>query len=99
MILVQEERVVPRNLTDEQREERQLISGDRVDQDPTLLQRVITGDEMWCFLYDPQLKRQSSHGNHPIHPCKMFRADRSKGKIMLEVFFDIQGLGAFRVHS
>ena len=90
------EYVVPRSLTYEQREERQLVSGDlieRVEQDPTLLQRVNTGDETWCFLYDPQPKRQSSTWKSPGSPRqKSFRTNQSKGKVMLEVFFDIQSL-------
>ncbi|KAG8224000.1 hypothetical protein J437_LFUL018135 [Ladona fulva] len=38
-------------------EERMLLSGNNiatVDADPTLLDRLITGDETWCYLYDPQ---------------------------------------------
>ncbi|KAJ4450467.1 hypothetical protein ANN_01892, partial [Periplaneta americana] len=91
------EHAVPRSLTDEQREERQLVSGDLIDQDPTLLHRVITGDKTWCFLCDPQPKRQFSMWKSPSSPRqKRFRADRSKGKVMLEVFFDIQGLVHFQ---
>ena len=94
------EHVVPRSLTDEQREERQLVSGnliDRVDQDPTLLQQVNTGDKTWCFLYDTQPKQQSSTWKSPGSPQqKRFHADRSKEKVMLEVFFDFQGLMHFK---
>jgi hypothetical protein len=39
------------------------ICGDlisRADEDETFLNQNITGDETWCFHYDPQLKRQSA---------------------------------------
>ena len=67
------------------------ICGDlvsRADDDPTFLIRIITGDETWCFLYDRQLKRQSATWKTTISPRhKKSRQDRSKGKMMLEVFF------------
>jgi DUF1009 family protein len=52
---------VPRILTQDQRDDRMSICGDligSVDKDGALLKRIITGDETWCFLYDPKLKRQ-----------------------------------------
>ena len=30
-----------------------------VDKDPPLLGRIVTGEEKWCFLYNPQSKRAS----------------------------------------
>lgn len=88
--------MVPKMLTSEQREERALRSGeliDMVDRDPDLLNRVITGDETWCYLYDPLPKRRSSEWKSPQSPRKQkFRLNRSKGKVMLEVFFDCKGI-------
>jgi hypothetical protein len=55
------EHCVPRVLTQDQRDDRMTICGDLIsspDEDETLLNRIFTGDETWCFLYDPQLKRQ-----------------------------------------
>jgi len=30
------------------------------DADNNFLNKIITGDETWCFAYDPETKRQSS---------------------------------------
>ena len=55
--------------------------------DPTFLNRIITGDETWCLLYDPQLKPQSASWKTPLSPQeKKPRQNRSKGKVMLELF-------------
>jgi hypothetical protein len=50
---------VPPTLTQDQRDDRKSICGhliDSADKDGTFLNRIITGDETWCYLYDPQLK-------------------------------------------
>lgn len=55
-------KMVPKNLSAEQKHEQMSISQDclvQVEADPTLLDRVITGDESWYFQYDPEKKRQS----------------------------------------
>ena len=54
---------VPRILTQDQRDDRLAICGDMIsssDDDLTFLNRIITGDKRWCFVYDSQLKRQSA---------------------------------------
>ena len=33
---------------------------DFVDQDCDVLQIVVTGDESWCFQFDPEMKRQNT---------------------------------------
>ena len=56
-------KLVPKVLTDEQKENRVSISRellDRVRGDPNFFEQVITGDETWVFEYDPETKRQSS---------------------------------------
>jgi len=48
-------RLVPKVLTDEQKENRVSISPElleRVRGDPDVLEQVIAGDEMWVFEYD-----------------------------------------------
>ncbi|KAJ4436457.1 hypothetical protein ANN_19090 [Periplaneta americana] len=71
---------VPRILSQDQRDDRMTICGDFIssaDDDPTFLNRIITGDETWCFLYDPQLKRQSATWKTPLSPGqKKPRQDR-----------------------
>jgi len=49
-------KLVPKNLSDEQKDNRVLVSReilDRVTSEPDFLQGVITGDETWVFEYDP----------------------------------------------
>ena len=55
-------RMVPRLLNDDQKERRMQVCQDimeRLQTEPDLLRRVITGDETWSFEYDPVTKRQS----------------------------------------
>ena len=57
-------KIVPKNLSDEQKEVRKNLSIDALNQiesDPNFLKRVITCDESWFFAYDPETKRQSMH--------------------------------------
>lgn len=64
-----------------------------VDKDHSLLDRIGTGDEKWYFLYNPQSKRASAIWKLLQSPPKqIFCQDRSKGEVMLEVFFNIQGI-------
>ncbi|KAL4136294.1 hypothetical protein QTP88_007842 [Uroleucon formosanum] len=60
--------IVPKNLLTEQKHVQMSISQDcleQVEADPTLLDRVITGDESWYFQYDPETKRQSQQWLSP----------------------------------
>jgi hypothetical protein len=46
------------------------ISGDLIwtaDEDSKFLNNIITADETWCFLYDPQKKGNFLNGNHQCH--------------------------------
>jgi hypothetical protein len=62
------------------------------DQDVDFL-NVITGDETWYFLYEPQSTCHSCGGKSKSFPEKQkFCLDKRKGKVMLEVFLDAQGL-------
>ena len=62
----------------------------RIENDPDLLGRVITGDESWIFKYDPETKRQSRQWKSPASPRpKKARMSKSKVKVMLIAFFDI----------
>jgi len=56
--------MVPRLLTPEQKEIRMNICADilqNIENDPNILEDVITCDESWFFQYDPESKRQSMH--------------------------------------
>ena len=55
-------KIVPKLLSDDQKEWRVLVCKDILDcleTEPDLLDNVITGDESWIFEYDPETKRQS----------------------------------------
>jgi len=84
-------KLVPKNLSDEQKDNRALVSRellDRVTSEPDFLQRVITGDETWVFEYDPTTKRRSSewHTSQSPRPKKA-RMSKSRVKSMLIIFF------------
>jgi histone-lysine N-methyltransferase SETMAR len=89
-------KMVPKVLTEEQRERRKTLSSDllqRIADEPDLLKSVITCDETWIFTYDPETKRQSMQWKTPSSPRpKKARMSPSKFKAMLIVFFDIQGI-------
>jgi hypothetical protein len=59
---------VSRILTQDERDDCMSICGDlndSADKDGMFLNQIITGDETWRFLYDPQLKRQSASWKSP----------------------------------
>lgn len=89
-------KMVPKILTPEQKESRMEICSDilkNIKKDPDLLERVITCDESWFFIYDPETKRQSMHWKSPNSPrMKKARMSKSKFKAMMIVFFDIHGI-------
>ena len=59
--------------------------------DPNFLKSIITGDETWCFQYDPKTKRQSAEwkSKNSPHAKKTWKVP-SKIKTMLitHTFFD-----------
>lgn len=89
-------RWVPRQLTDEQKE-------GRVEFCQTMLQRfdegrsrnienIITGDETWIYMFDPETKRQSQVWLFPGEtPPLKFKRSRSVGKKMVATFFSSKG--------
>ena len=62
---------VPRVLTQDQKDSRVAIYQELKEtmiNDPTLLLKVITGDESVVYAYDPQTKLQSSQWKSPGSP-------------------------------
>ena len=56
-------RFVPHFLTPEQKDRRTAACQDFIvtaDSDPNFFKKIVTGDEMWCFAYDPTTKHQSA---------------------------------------
>ena len=65
----------------------------QIESDPNFLSKVITGDESWCYGYDPETKLASSQWKTPTSPRpKKARQVRSNVKTMLIVFFDVRGI-------
>ena len=89
-------KLVPKVLTNEQKESRVSISRgllDRVTGDTEFLEQVITGDETWVFEYDPERKRRSSEWHTTESPRpKKARMSKSKMKSIVIVFFYSKGV-------
>ena len=87
---------VPHLLTEDQRNSQLTVCQDlkrELENDPNFLSRVITGDESWCYGYDPESKQASSQWKTPASPWpKKIRQVRSNVKTMLICFFNIQGI-------
>ena len=59
---------IPKLLSDEQKQHRLQVAQEMINQsenDPDLLNRVITGDKSWVYGYDPETKAQSSQWKSP----------------------------------
>jgi hypothetical protein len=83
-------RFVPHALTPEQREDQVTSCRDIIamgDAD-NFLNKIITGDETWCFAYDPETKRRSSEWVGETFPRpKKLKLQRSYIKTKLIIFF------------
>ena len=83
-------KMVPRLLADEQKEWRvevcQVILT-RLETDPNLLARTITGDELWIFEYNSFTKRQNLEWKSPTSPRpKNARTFKSKSQSDVDRF-------------
>ena len=89
-------KLVPRLLTEEQRDDRVTICQellDRANEDESFFKTIITGDETWCFGYDAETKVPSSQWTGKASPRpKKTRQVKSKVKVMLTVFFYANGV-------
>jgi len=55
--------------------------------------KIVKGDETWCFAYDPETKQHSSEWAGETSPrSKKLKFQRSSIKTMLIIFFDSQGV-------
>ena len=89
-------KMVPRFLNEGPKERPVQVCQDileRLETEPNLLKRVVTGRESWIFEYDPLTKRQSLEWKSALLPrpekARMFK---SKTKVMLIAFFDVHGI-------
>jgi len=89
-------KMVPRNLTEQQRDARVSICAElpeQVEADTELIERVINDDESWFFQYDPETKRQNLEWRSKGQPRPMkAHMSKSKVKCMLVCFFDSMGI-------
>ena len=53
-------KLVPKELTEEQKQSRVTICQDLLERQDDILGCVITGDETWVYQYDPETKWQSA---------------------------------------
>lgn len=87
---------VPHTLTDAQKAARVIHAEEVVAaarNHPNFLKSIVTGDETWCFQYDPKTKRQSAEWKSSNSPqAKKTRKVPSKIKTMLIAFFDSKGI-------
>jgi len=84
-------KMVPRILTHDQKQRRFHVSSD-LSRNAEMFDRVITGDEMGCFQYDPETNRQSMQWKTQNSPRpKKARTSRSQLKTMLVCFFLTRG--------
>ena len=61
--------------------------------DRKFLYSIVTGDEAWCFEYDPETKRQSAEWKAPDEPKpKKSRMEKSKIKTLVITFYDSKGI-------
>jgi len=84
--------MVPKELTEEQKQRRVTICQDHLEKQDDILGCVITGDETWVYQFDPEMKRQSAQWKITNSPRpKKFCQSKSRVKIMLLPFFFIFG--------
>ncbi|XP_018311208.1 histone-lysine N-methyltransferase SETMAR-like [Mycetomoellerius zeteki] len=85
-------KLVPKELNFMQKRDRVDIAKDMIskaESDPTIIKRIITGDETWVYKYDTQFRHQASEWRAPNEPRpKKPRRFQSKKKVMLTVFMD-----------
>jgi len=85
--------MVPKELTEEQKQRRVTICQDLLERQDDSLGRVITDDETWVYKYDSETKRQSAQWKTANSPRpKKFCQSKSRVKTMLLTFFDIRGI-------
>jgi hypothetical protein len=66
-------RLVPRQLTDDQKRTRLDISRyllSRYEDEPDFIYRIVTQDETWVHHFNPESKKQSMQWKHPDSPLQ-----------------------------
>jgi len=88
--------MVPKELTEEQKQRRVTICQDLLERQGDILGCVITGDETWVYQYEAETKRRSAQWKTASSPRpKKFHRSKSIIKTMLLTFFDVRGIVRF----
>jgi len=86
-------KMVPKELTEDQKQRRVTICQDLLERQDDIFGRVITGDETWVYQYNSETKRQSAQRKTANSPRpKKFHRTKSRVKTNLLNFFDIRGI-------
>ena len=96
-------KIVPKILSEYQKQQRFTVSQDiteHLEAEPDLVNSIITVDETWLLEYNSEKKRQSRgwKSYRSRRPVKA-RKSKSKVKVILIVFFNIQGIMYFEIPS
>ncbi len=86
--------LTPRHILDRFQHARKMLT--IANWTPSMLKKIVTMDEAWCYQYNPETKRQASQWlapgeDRPIHVRKLM----SVKKVMLVAFFDYLGMVHF----
>jgi len=81
-------KMVPKELTEEQKQRRVAICQDLFKRQDDILGRVITGDETWVYQYDPEMKRQSARWKTKKIPSIQIKSQNN----VADFFFILDGL-------
>ena len=85
-------KMMPQILTHDQKQYQLHISSDLL-RNAEMFDRIITGDETWCFQYDLETKRQSKQWKTQNSPRpKKACMSQSQVKTMLVCFFNHKGI-------
>ena len=88
--------MVPTLLNEGQTERRAQVCQyilEKLETEPKLLQRVVTGNKSWIFEYDPLTKRHRFEWKNALLPTpKKAKVFKSKTKVMLIAVFDAHGI-------
>lgn len=90
-------RWVPRNLSAVQKAARVAACRDFLnlcgDEPDDIIRRLVTGDETWVHMYDPESKMESKEWRTSDEGApKKFKVQPSAGKVMATIFWDCKGI-------
>jgi hypothetical protein len=87
---------IPQLLTNDQKQRCinvHLELGEKANKDPIFISRIITGDEIWIYGYDPETKQQLLLWKSPQSPKakKAWQVWSSTKSMHIVFFFDMKG--------